>query len=116
MTNDDNVMVVRLDAASMDDLARRVADLVGHNFAAPPEHRPGAAEEYRMLTAAQVAERWSVDRAWVYDHADQLGARRLGSGKRPRLRFDPAEVAAYLQTGPDRAAARAGRSSRRDVR
>lgn len=110
MTEDtNNVMVVRLDPASLDDLAHRIADLVGHRIDPPPERRTGATEEARMLTAAQVADRWGVDRAWVYDHADQLGARRLGSGKRPRLRFDPAEVAAYLEPDPDRPAPHVGR-------
>jgi hypothetical protein len=102
-----NVMVVRLDSASLEDLAHRVAELVGS--AAAPPRRAGTTEEARMLTAAQVADRWSVDRAWVYDHADQLGARRLGSGKRPRLRFDPDEVAAYLEPDPDRPAPQVGR-------
>jgi predicted DNA-binding transcriptional regulator AlpA len=118
---DNDVMVVRLDPTSLEDLAHRVAELVGPAAAPPPaERRAGTTEEARMLTAAQVAERWGVDRSWVYDHADQLGARRLGSGKRPRLRFEPAEVAAYLQPTPDRPAAEpAGRRSRpshRDVR
>lgn len=47
----------------------------------------------RLISAAQVAETWGVERPWVYAHAKQLGARRLGAGKRPRLRFDPDEVA-----------------------
>ena len=34
----------------------------------------------------------AIDRAWVYAHADELGALRLGTGSRPRLRFDPAIV------------------------
>lgn len=94
--NTNNVTVVQLDPKSLDDLAHRIADLVGCKLQ-PQASRPGAAEEGRLLTAAQVAERWGVDRSWVYDHAQQLGARRLGAGKRPRLRFDPADVAAYLQ-------------------
>jgi hypothetical protein len=46
-----------------------------------------------LISAAEVAELWGVERDWVYEHADRLGARRLGAGKRPRLRFDPDEVA-----------------------
>jgi hypothetical protein len=42
-----------------------------------------------LLTAAQVAARFNVDRGWVYAHAEQLGVVRLGDGPRPRLRFDP---------------------------
>jgi hypothetical protein len=48
------------------------------------------------LTARQVAERFNVDRGWVYAHADELGVVRLGDGPRPRLRFDRAVVAQLL--------------------
>lgn len=42
----------------------------------------------RLLTAAEVAERFGVTRDWVYQHAEDLGALRLGEGDRPRLRFE----------------------------
>lgn len=51
----------------------------------------------RMMSAAEVAEWWGIGRRWVYDHADELGGRRLGSSCRPRLRFDPDVVAEYLR-------------------
>jgi hypothetical protein len=108
----DNVMVVRLDPDSLDDLAHRIADLVGGQLEPPPPRRAGAAEEGRLLTAAQVAERWGIDRSWVYDHAEQLGVRRLGTGARPRLRFDPALVDAYIN--PDQREDGRGRAG--DVR
>lgn len=41
-----------------------------------------------LLTARQVAEYLSVERSWVYEHATELGAIRLGAGPRARLRFD----------------------------
>ena len=41
-----------------------------------------------LLTAAQVARELQVSRSWVYQHAEELGARRLGDGPRGRLRFD----------------------------
>jgi hypothetical protein len=50
----------------------------------------------RLLTAAQVAQRFGVTRGWVYANADELGARRLGHGSKPRLRFDAEEVAAAM--------------------
>jgi hypothetical protein len=46
-----------------------------------------------LLTAADVARRFSVTRSWVYAHARELGVVRIGDGPRPRLRFDPAVVA-----------------------
>ena len=51
-----------------------------------------------MLSAAEVSELWGVSRRWVYNHAEALGARRLGSGPRPRLRFDPDELTERLGT------------------
>lgn len=50
----------------------------------------------QLLTAAEVAEMLAVSRGWVYDHADDLGAVRLGSGRRPRLRFDAQGVLSAL--------------------
>jgi hypothetical protein len=41
----------------------------------------------RWVPASVVAEHLSCERAWVYDHAGELGGRRLGSGPRARLRF-----------------------------
>jgi hypothetical protein len=124
MTEDtNNVMVVRLDPTSMDDLAHRIADLVGPQLDPPPkQRRPGAAEENRLLTASQVAKRWGINRSWVYAHAEQLGVRRLGNGARPRLRFDPLLVDAYINphhgqgTQPATGAANSARSRTGDVR
>lgn len=73
-----------------------------------------------MLSAAEVAELFGVSRRWVYDNAEALGARRLGAGARPRLRFDPDEVAERidgLAAGPgSRAAARGSAAMRGDCR
>jgi hypothetical protein len=52
--------------------------------------------EQKMISPAEVAERWGVSRRWVYSHAEALGVRRPGRGRRPRLRFNPAEVAERL--------------------
>ena len=45
-----------------------------------------------LVDAAAVAEYLAVKRSWVYEHADELHARRLGSGPKARLRFSLAEV------------------------
>jgi hypothetical protein len=116
--NTPEVLVVRLDPGSLDDLAHRVADLVHEQLGTPaPALAPPVPDEGRLLSAAQVAARWGVDRSWVYDHADDLGVRRLGTGVRPRLRFDPVKVAAYLDgaqppTAADQQAADIRRSPR----
>jgi predicted DNA-binding transcriptional regulator AlpA len=75
---------LRLSPESIEALARRLAELLA---AEPPGAHPR-----RLLTAAEVSEWWGVERSWVYAHASELGARRLGAGERPRLRFDPHEV------------------------
>jgi hypothetical protein len=82
---------VRLDSESVEAIARRVAELL----AMRPE-LSAATPPRRLLTAAEVSEWWGVERSWVYSHAAELGARRLGTGQRPRLRFDPDEVAQRL--------------------
>ena len=48
-----------------------------------------ASEATAWLDAQEVAQRLGVSSEWVYEHADELGALRIGSGPRPRLRFPP---------------------------
>jgi len=72
---------VRLDAASIDAIARRVTELIGTHDAND------------LVSAREIAMRFGVSRAWVYENAAHLGAVRLGDGPRPRLRFDPELVA-----------------------
>jgi len=47
-----------------------------------------------LATAQTVADALGVDRTWVYGHASELGGRKLGSGDRPRWRFDLASALA----------------------
>lgn len=49
-----------------------------------------------LVDAAGLATYLGVSREWVYDHAEQLGARKLGDGPRPRLRFDIADAVRRL--------------------
>ena len=44
---------------------------------------PARAAREQMLSAEEVARWWGVSRRWVYDHAEDLGARRLGVGPPP---------------------------------
>ncbi|HWH92906.1 MAG TPA: hypothetical protein VNT03_03515 [Baekduia sp.] len=52
-----------------------------------------------LVDAAAVAAMLGVTRGWVYEHATELGAVRLGAGTRPRLRFDPLRVGQVLEDG-----------------
>ena len=62
-----------------DAIAERVADRLS-----PRDVSAG----HQLVSAAEVARELGVGRQWVYEHAEQLGARRLGDGPRARLRFD----------------------------
>jgi hypothetical protein len=78
---------VRLEPDDVEAIARRVAELLGTG-----------PQPVRYVDAAQFAQALGVERAWVYAHAAQLGALRLG-GPRGRLRFDLERVRAALAAG-----------------
>jgi AraC-like DNA-binding protein len=78
--------VIRLDPESVEAIAVRVAELL----------REEAPSDARLLPASEVARRFGLSRDYLYRHAEELGAVRVGDGKRPRLRFDPEVVAERL--------------------
>lgn len=88
---------LRLDDAAIGVLAARVAELLAGQLPppAPLPRQPG-----RLLSAAEVSEWWGIGRGWIYQHAGELGAIRIGDGERPRLRFDPDQVAERLNRPP----------------
>jgi hypothetical protein len=51
-----------------------------------------------LVDAAAVARFLNVDVAFVYDRSAELGAYRLGSGPRARLRFDLVKVQEWLDS------------------
>ncbi|MBS1868294.1 MAG: hypothetical protein JSS99_01380 [Actinobacteria bacterium] len=81
-----------LSERAIEAIARRVVELLRSE----PPRPTGSGVGERLLTAAEVARWWGVERSWVYQHALRLGVIRLGDGPRPRLRFDPALVARRL--------------------
>jgi len=52
----------------------------------------------RVVTASELAEALDVSRGYVYEHADQLGAERLGDGPKAHLRFDLERARELLRT------------------
>jgi hypothetical protein len=50
----------------------------------------------RLLTVRELAGWLNVEPSYVYEHAAELGALRLGDGPRARLRFDLETVKAQL--------------------
>jgi hypothetical protein len=79
-----------LDAASIEAVARRVVELI-HDEGGSPTGR-------QLVDAATLAAELGVDRSWVYSHSGELGAVKLGTGSKPRLRFDR-EVALEVFAG-----------------
>lgn len=69
---------VTLTPADVEAVACRVVELLR------AERVPAA----RFVDAAELAELLGVERPTIYAHADELGGVRVGTGKRPRLRFD----------------------------
>jgi hypothetical protein len=75
----------------------------------------------RLVTPAQLAAHLGVSRNFIYEHSDELGGLRLGSGPRARLRFDVEDVRRRLSSclvsrgsaAPESAPGPASRSRRR---
>jgi len=72
---------------TIERIAQRVAQLLRHE-PQPLDDRPAASRD--LMDAGQLAKHLGLTRAWVYEHAQDLGAIQVGNGPRPRLRFDPA--------------------------
>ena len=93
----------QLDAVVLDAIARRLVDPLAKRVVEMMKEEgvlsPSTAEKM-WLSAAEVARRLRVRREWVYEHAAELGAVRIGEGPRPRLRF-PLDVT-RLERSPTR--------------
>jgi hypothetical protein len=86
---------IRLDPQTTEAIARRVVGLL--------EKR--GLQNRELIDAAELARRFGIERAWVYSHAIELGAVKLGDGAKPRLRFDPEVAARVLRRVGDGSAA-----------
>lgn len=110
-----DIAVVRLADETIDQLAERVADLLDARASGRAE--PGTVTNGSgLMSATDVSRWWGVERGWVYQHAEQLGVIRMGTGRRPRLRFDPERVRKAMGdplTNPNRPAPRSPRARRK---
>jgi hypothetical protein len=95
------------DPGFVDAVARRVVELLREEGAV-------SREGPRLLTVAAVSQEFGVSTDWVYAHAGPLGAIRLGSGPRARLRFDRGTIADRIANVASHAAR--DRSSQRGKR
>ena len=99
--SDERGSKLKLAPEVIDAIARRVVELLPRGVSAPVE----------LVDAAELARRLGIERSWVYAHAIQLGAIKLGNGRRPRLRFDP-QVAIERIRAAERQEANQGRPQR----
>lgn len=103
---------VLLMGALADEIADRLASRLAPHLAeiveaggfdvkrAHPRHEDASANAtydvsapaHGLWTARRVAVHYGVAVRFIYQHAEALGAVRLGGGARPRLRFDPKVV------------------------
>jgi hypothetical protein len=79
------------DPAFVDAVARRVVELLRAEGELPLAGP-------RLMTVAQVRDELGVSADWLYANAEALGAIRLGSGPRARLRFDRTTIAQRVAT------------------
>lgn len=95
---------IKLDPQAIEAISRRVVELL----------EAKGLRRRELVDAAELARRLGIERSWVYSHAIELGAVKLGSGPKPRLRFDP-EIAARVlkRVGEGTAAAPPARSGER---
>lgn len=70
---------IKLDPQTVEAIARRVVEIL--------EGR--GLQQRELVDASELARRFGIERSWVYSHAIELGAVKLGNGAKPRLRFDP---------------------------
>ncbi len=106
--DDGAVYELKLTPGEIEAIVSRVGELLRSKAGgrpAPPQPGP------RLVTAAEVAQWCGVERSWVYAHAEQLGARKIGTGQRPRLRFDLDEVSERIAALNDSQSGRGSRST-----
>ncbi|MEX0972284.1 MAG: hypothetical protein WDZ46_03400 [Solirubrobacterales bacterium] len=79
---------IKLDAETVEAIARHAVELLEAH----------GVQKRELVDAAELARHFGIERSWVYSHAIELGAVKLGAGPKPRLRFDPEIAARVLRT------------------
>lgn len=90
---------MKLDGHDIERIAARIAEILRDELLSL-SGRPA-----RLTDASTVARALGVERDWVYAHAQELGAVRLG-GPHGRLRFDLDRIQRQLASGDQQAADR----------
>jgi len=89
---------VKLDPQATEAIARKVVELLEKH----------GVQKRELVDAAELAKRFGIEWSWVYSHAIELGAVKLGCGAKPRLRFDPQIAARVLRRVGEESAAGGG--------
>lgn len=84
-----------LSPEAIEKIAQRVVQLLRQDGRHPVE---GSVAHAGLLSAGQLAQHLGLTRAWVYQHAEKLGAIRVGTGPCARLRFDLARATEALDS------------------
>jgi hypothetical protein len=79
-------VAVDLTPQAVEQVAARVAALLQRQQQSA--ETLGTKEQQGFLNVAQLARHLGLNPAWVYEHADELGAIRIGDGPKARIRFD----------------------------
>jgi hypothetical protein len=92
-----------LTPAAIEAIAHRVVQLITERQTEPNAVSEGHAGPVTstpaFVDAATLARHLGLTRGYVYQHANELGAIRLGDGPRARLRFDLSVAALRLPAG-----------------
>jgi hypothetical protein len=78
-------IAVDLTPQAIEQIAGRVAQLLRHQHP-PPAVSPAPTPTW--MTVKELAHHLKLNPAWVYEHAQELGAIRTGTVPKARIRFD----------------------------
>ncbi len=78
-------VAVDLTPQAVEQVASRVAQLLRHDQLRAEANAPSGPT---WMTAKELALHLKLNPAWIYEHAEELGAIRTGGGPKARMRFD----------------------------
>ena len=84
---------LKLSDETVERIALRVVELIDGGSVNP-------VDEPELVSVEALAKRLHVSTDYVYSHAGELGAIRLGNGPKARLRFDVAKAVEALTPQP----------------
>jgi len=93
---------VQLTTDQLAELADLVVDRLAERIAVDSQPASGSTNggTARLVTAGELAALLSVSRECIYQHAVELGGKRVGDGPRGRLRFDQTVALARWRNEP----------------